>query len=86
MRTKALVGVNVLRLYGLRSRGRVTVCVGIADGRTGGVLDCLAVGRAYVVAVGVWSGYGCGLGCKVARFGCVARVAGFVVGFGKVSE
>jgi hypothetical protein len=86
MLTKSLVAVNGLRNYGLRLRGRVTVCVGKAYGRAGSVLDCLAVGRTYGVAVGVLGCYGCGRGCEVARFGRVARVAGFVVGFCVVPE
>ena len=89
MFTKALVGLYVLRLYVFRSRGRVTVCVGKADGLPGCVLDWHTIACADLVAVGalLWIGSrGRSIGCDVARFvifGCVVCV---VVGFGKMPE
>ena len=55
---KSLAAVNGLRLYVFRSRGRVTVCVGKADGRAGCVFNGYAIACADVVAVCVWGGNG----------------------------
>ena len=89
MRTKSLVAMYVLRFYVFRSRGRVTVCVGKADGLPGCILDWYAIGRADLVAVGALlriGSKGRGLGCNVISFVIFGRVVCVGVGFGEVPE
>ena len=59
MFAKSLVGVNGLRPYVFRMRGRVTVCVGEAYGLPGFVVNPYAVGGVDRLAVAALA-YGIG--------------------------